>query len=74
MRDFKAVLAKWPSLREVSNDTGIEYEAVCQWNKRNHIPVAHWTRVVNAGRNRGFKFSRELFLDIFDNQVRARAK
>jgi len=51
---FSDIIALWPTAEAFAADVSVSGVLARQWRRRNNIPSAHWVRVVEAARARGF--------------------
>jgi hypothetical protein len=49
----RALLALWPSLEAISDDTGASLFAVRKWPQRDRIPSEWWSALVRSAGERG---------------------
>ena len=45
---FNDVIALWPTVRAMSEETGVHIEAIPVWKRVNHIPDKYWLLLLST--------------------------
>ena len=57
--DAPEIIARWPSVRALSEDAGVAPVAVVRWRERGRIPPAHFVALIGAAKRRGIYLTYE---------------
>lgn len=68
MKSFRDVIAKWPSLEALAEDTGAKLVAVLQWRVRGNVPPRYWAALLRGAQTRKIE---GLSLDSLDKLLAA---
>jgi len=69
MTTQKQILARFPSLRSISEDVGVSIHVVRKWDQRGSIPAGYWQRLINSARKRGIALKTAELLQSAEDQV-----
>lgn len=52
MQTHSDIIDRWPTIREFSQDIGVQYDCAQKMRWRNKIPAKYWPQIVSAARTR----------------------
>jgi len=70
MTTQKEILARFPSLRVISEDIGVGIHLVRKWDQRDSIPAGYWQRLLNSARRRGVPLKTAELLQSAEEQTK----
>lgn len=58
---MREIIERWPTVKALSEDMGVEYITAASWKRRGNIPPKYWRRMVEAAHKRGIALTLEEF-------------
>ena len=68
---FADVVAKWPTVAEMSRDMQLEYDTIRKWKERDNIPATNWFELLRAAKRRKIALSAEDLILLARNGAKA---